>query len=136
VYLDILFETSRFNLSEVKPHFINDCCFGEDVAAWLRERLAEVGIDAIEPGQEDWGWYIEAGHNGQWYFIGVGGYSEEGAAHKNQGEWRIMVEKRRSFLEKLTGKNKMTPDEEILSIIRAIVEREPDFKGVRQEQGA
>jgi hypothetical protein len=33
---DILFETDRFNVSEVKRHFINPCCFGEDLAGWLR----------------------------------------------------------------------------------------------------
>ena len=90
----------------------------------------------IEPDQEDWGWYIEATHQGKSYFIGVGGNPQEGALDKNEGEWRIIVEKHRSLRDKLTGKNKLAPDEEILSVIRSIVEREPDFRHVRQEQGA
>jgi hypothetical protein len=38
---DILFQTNRFNLSEAKEHFINPCCFGEDLAEWLPEQLAK-----------------------------------------------------------------------------------------------
>lgn len=37
---DITIETDIFDHWEVKPHFINPCCFGEDFAAWLRGRLA------------------------------------------------------------------------------------------------
>ena len=29
-------ETDLFEPREVKPHFINPCCFGEDFATWLR----------------------------------------------------------------------------------------------------
>jgi hypothetical protein len=32
----ITIETDLFEHREVKPHFINPCCFGEDFAAWLR----------------------------------------------------------------------------------------------------
>jgi hypothetical protein len=43
----------------VKPHFINPCCFGEDLAAWLRVKLqplAASGVEISEPIQEDYGW--------------------------------------------------------------------------------
>ena len=52
--LDVLFTTGRFNATVVGEHFINDCCFGEDLAAWLRGELAKSGIECEEPGQEDW----------------------------------------------------------------------------------
>ena len=29
---DIIFTTDRFNLSEPKDYFINDCCYGDDAA--------------------------------------------------------------------------------------------------------
>jgi hypothetical protein len=74
---DLLFETDRFNLSEVGDHFINPCCFGEDLAAWLRAKLAERGVRASEPGQEDWGWYLGAEYAGRSYFIGIGGNADE-----------------------------------------------------------
>lgn len=130
---DLLFETNRFNLSEVKEHFINPCCFGEDVAAWLRGRLLEKGIEMSEPDQEDWGWYISGSHKENDYFVGVGGNADEGSEDKNQGEWRIMVEKRRSVWEKLTGKNEMNAGDDMLQVIHGVVENEPDFKNVRYE---
>jgi hypothetical protein len=33
--LHILSRTNRFNLSKVGAHFVDPCCFGEDLAAWL-----------------------------------------------------------------------------------------------------
>jgi hypothetical protein len=36
---NITIETDLFEHREVKPHFINPCCFGEDFAAWLRGSL-------------------------------------------------------------------------------------------------
>jgi hypothetical protein len=54
MHLDLLFNSNRLNLSEVRSHFINPICFGEDVAAWLRSRRIERGVPTIEPGQEDW----------------------------------------------------------------------------------
>jgi len=130
---DILFETSRFNLSNVGDHFINSCCFGEDLAAWLRGKLLERGFAVIDPGQEDWGWYVEAQHNGSSYFIGMGGNADEESEDPDQGEWRIMVEKYRSLWEKLTGKNKMSESDELLAVIPEILEAEPDFKNLHYE---
>ena len=133
MHRDLLFETNQFNLSEVKHHFINPCCFGEDVASWLRDKLREKGIEVTEPDQEDWGWYLEATYHGSRYFIGVGGNADEVSEDKNQGEWRIMVEKRRSVWHTLMGKHEMTKDDEMMTIIRAILAREPAFKNVHHE---
>ena len=33
-------ETDLFEHREVKPHFINPCCFGEDFASWLKQELS------------------------------------------------------------------------------------------------
>jgi len=130
---DLLFETNRFNLSEAQEHFINPCCFGEDVAAWLRGKLIEKGLKVIEPNQEDWGWYIEASYQGRWYFVGIGGNADESGADRNQGEWRVMTEKCRSVWEKLTGKNRMSEADEMLALIQEILEAQPDFQNVRYE---
>ena len=133
MHLDILFDTDRFNLSVTKEHFINPCCFGEDLAAWLRSKLVEKSIPTIEPGQEDWGWYIESTLGDASYFIGIGGAANESAANPNEGEWRIMVEKHRSVWDKLTGKHKTSPSDPIFAVIREILEHESDFRNVRYE---
>ncbi len=130
---DILFETSRFNLSEVWDHFINPCCFGEDLAAWLWGRLHDKGIKVTEPDQEDWGWYIEAEYEGASYSIGIGGNADEFGENRNQGEWRVMVEKRRSLWEKVTRRGERAGADEMSELIREVIEAEPDIKNVRYE---
>jgi hypothetical protein len=134
MHQDLLFETNRFNLSEVKMYFINPCCFGEDVAMWLREKLIQQSVETDEPGQEDWGWYLGSSYQGNHYFIGIGGLPDDDATDPNQGEWRIMVERRRSIADRLTGKNKTTTDDPIFPIIRTILEAEPDIKNVHFEE--
>ena len=55
----IYIETDAFEHREVKPHFINPCCFGEDLAAWLRQQLVmRLGMNyrISDPIQEDYGW--------------------------------------------------------------------------------
>jgi hypothetical protein len=130
---DLLFETDRFNLSEVKSNFINPCCFGEDLAVWLRARLLERGYEVIEPGQEDWGWYIEAEIAGVRYFIGIGGNADESSEKSDQGEWRIMVESPRSFWEKLKRKNKESHTADMVSVIQDLIKAETDFRNLRLE---
>jgi hypothetical protein len=52
-------ETDLFEHREVKPHFINPCCFGEDFAHWLKQQLADIVADGFELSgsiQEDYGW--------------------------------------------------------------------------------
>ena len=48
------FRTSAFNTSEVRDYFINEGCFGDDLAKWMIGRLREAGVETDdEPGQED-----------------------------------------------------------------------------------
>jgi hypothetical protein len=55
----VTFHTTAFNMTERKPYFINDCCYGDDLARWMIAELKNRGIHAdAEPGQEDFGWYL------------------------------------------------------------------------------
>jgi hypothetical protein len=51
-------ETDLFEHCEVKPHFINPCCFGEDFAVWLIRAIAPTTSEfkLSETIQEDYGW--------------------------------------------------------------------------------
>jgi hypothetical protein len=60
---EITVETDLFEHREVKPHFINPCCFGEDFAAWLKQelsRFSELKFERSDPIQEDYGWGLWA----------------------------------------------------------------------------
>jgi hypothetical protein len=127
----LLFRTDRFNLTKVRQHFINPCCFGEDLAAWLRGKLSERGIRADEAYQEDWGWELPLKVGSRRYYVGVGGYSDD--EKTDMGEWRIIVEKPRSLREWITGKGKILPADQIVKAIEEILAGEPDFQGLRLE---
>ena len=127
---DILFKTDRFNLSVAKPHFINPGCFGEDLAAWLEARLIHENVKAGSPGQEDWGWYLRARRGDRGYFLAMSGNVDVDSPN-NREEWRIIVETRRSFWERLSGAGKIDDNDGMVSTIREILEKESDFSEVR-----
>jgi hypothetical protein len=127
----ILFLSGRFNLSKVQPHFINDCCFGEDLAAWLKEKLAGRGVESSGPGQEDWGWYLNARLGDSSYFLAISGNSDDGA--RDQGEWRIIVKKRRSLWDVLAGRGRITADDPMLTLVREVLTGQSDVSSLRCE---
>ena len=122
---EILLRTGRFNLSKPKSHYINECCFGDDFAAWMKTKLAEKGISADDPEQEDWGWYLDAKHEGSSYMIGFSGNSDEDQTRPDYGEWHVMIKRDRSLKDKLLGRNKDVSG--IAKIVEDILRAEPDF---------
>ncbi len=130
----LLFTTDRFNLSVAKGHFINPSCFGEDLATWLQGKLMEKGISAGRTGQEDWGWFIRVRSADRGYFLAMNGCHGDDKSLGNRGEWRIIVVKRRSIWERVTGAGKIMDDDGMLKAIREILESESDFSRVRVEK--
>jgi len=117
----VIFCSAAFNTRERKPYFINDCCFGDDVARWLVERLKSRGLTATRPAQEDWGWYFDVYLGESRYFVGVGGAPDEDVPLSNQGQWRLMVEKRRTLRQRLSGANKLRDDDAFIGVLKDIV---------------
>src|SRR5215468_8669597 len=67
-------ETDLFEHREVKPHFINPCCFGEDFASWLRGKLTPLTAEGFlfaDPIQEDYGWGFWASHRKDRFWIAL-----------------------------------------------------------------
>jgi hypothetical protein len=127
---ELMFTTDQFNLSRVHSHFINPCCFGEDLAAWLRPKLIERGIQTAEPYQEDWGWELPARIGKDSYYLCMSGNSDGGS---DRGEWRIIIEKKRSIAARLAGKGKITADDQMVREVRHILADQSRFLDVRGE---
>ena len=73
--IELAFIADGFNEDDVRPNFINPCCFGEDVAAALREIVARDAPD-LQPGaiiQEDYGWgfWLTAGRDPYWVAVSL-----------------------------------------------------------------
>jgi hypothetical protein len=85
--------TARFDTHEVKPHFINPNCFGEDFARWLRQELQSLtgsGYQLSDPIQEDYGWgfWVTRGEDPVWISLS---YCEEGPSD-GPSEWVVGVD--------------------------------------------
>jgi hypothetical protein len=94
------FRSSVFNTSEVRDYFINDCCFGDDLAKWMMERLRHAGFETAEgPRQEDFGWYfkfkVPAGTH-----CCILSYQPD----EPEGTWHLWLERSRGLVGSLLGR--------------------------------
>jgi hypothetical protein len=118
-------ETDLFEHREVKPHFINDCCFGEDFAAWLRQRIADVsGFEFSDPIQEDYGWGLWAAHAGDKFWIALS-YVGDGPT-ETPAQWVVSIahDTGLNFFKKLFSK----PDLSVMETLRARIRSELESK--------
>jgi hypothetical protein len=110
-------ETDLFEHREVKPHFINPCCFGEYCAAWLKEHLSPLvnsGFRFSEIIQEDYGWGFWARHGKDPFWVAlsyVGNGPQEAPA-----QWVVSVnyDPGLNLLKRLFP----SPDREALKLLR------------------
>lgn len=89
----ITVRTELFNYREMKPHFINRCCFGEDFASWLKEKISPLedsGFKISEIIQEDYGWgfWASEGKNSFWVAVSCIG---TGRPEEYDGEWGVSI---------------------------------------------
>jgi hypothetical protein len=132
--LRILFKTNRFNLSKVGEHFINPCCFGEDLAAWLGIKLRECDVEVRQPYQEDWGWELPAVDGNDSYYLCMSGNSDKSSTDEDDGEWGIIVEKRRSIGQRLRGTGRIAANDKMVRRIEEILRRELTIRELHREE--
>lgn len=88
----IAVETDLFEHREVRPHFMNPCCFGEDFAEWLREQLSPLAVSGYtfsESIQEDYGWVFWVSHGKDRFRVAIS-YVGEGP-QEPPAEWIVSV---------------------------------------------
>ncbi len=118
-------ETDIFEHRQVKPHFINDCCFGEDFAAWLQQRLANLaGFEFSEPIQEDYGWGLWAMHDKEKFWIALS-YVGDGPT-ETPAQWVVSIAHDTGL--KLSSKPDLSAMETLRTRIRRELESEAGIK--------
>lgn len=120
----VTFKTSKFDVSCEKENPINPIC-GQSLLCWLKE-VASSGLDFQPPEAEDWGWYSNVDWEGQKYLIGASAEPESGESV----EWTLQINKERSFVDSILGRNKMSEDDECFSYFASIIQSESDFNDV------
>jgi hypothetical protein len=86
-------ETDLFDHREVKPHFINPHCFGEDFADWLKNEISPLAVSGFsfsESIQEGYGWGFWAWHDLNDQFWVALSYVGEGP-QEHPAQWVISV---------------------------------------------
>ena len=115
----ISFTSSKFEAATEPSNPINPIA-GHALLTWLREELLLLGWKISAPDAEDWGWYISATKGDAKYLVGASGEMDGEALPT---DWIVQIDKHRTLLEKLTGKNKLSGDERLTRDIEAIVRK-------------
>ena len=127
---EITFQSSAFNTKDSRDYFINPCCFGDDLAKWLIQRLRSEGIQTDdEPGQEDFGWYFSFTVAETPHCCLVGFQEDE-----PEGLWRVFIERERGFIGSVLGfRNRGIQDSAVKAVV-GVLRSSPEVKNI--EQGA
>ena len=128
----ISFTTTKFDASKETPNPINPIA-GEGVLKWVREELVKTGWEVSDPDAEDWGWYMIAQRSGTSYLVGASGEIE---GDTSPTDWIIQIHKQRTFLQKLTGKNKLADSDPLSDEIEKLVRQSHEFKSVDVDKSA
>jgi hypothetical protein len=125
----VTFKSQAFNTAEQKSYFINASCFGDDLAKWLIQELGKRGIKTDdEPGQEDFGWYLnfEIGGTASTFIVGY-----RPGDKNNAGTWIGWLERNRGFISSLLGRRETDIDLAAAEILHEILSNAPAIQDVR-----
>lgn len=148
----ITFQSKEFNTTVPQEHFINDCCYGDDICKWLIEELTKKGVDCDnEPGQEDFGWYFNFSVNKVVYcLVCAFRLGEEQDQEKDQekeqdqekkkeaasteaenGDWIIWIERSAGFMASLFGARNKGLDEAVPKLIHSTLSANPAITNIK-----
>lgn len=125
----VTFQSSAFNTTERKDYFINDCCYGDDVARWLMEQLRGRGIQTdAEPGQEDFGWYFGFRVGDTDYHFVIGHRPADGS---DPAVWIGWLERKAGLLGSMFGGRKRGIQPDGARAIHSVLSSSPQVSSVR-----
>ena len=108
--IDITCRTDRSRLSTTGPRADQQ---GEDFSRWLMDALRSRGVDARALGWRDAGWSNQATLDGTTYLVCVAG--------TDPGEWHVLLERKRSLLQRLTGQDPTCPRDTLVRRIAQVL---------------
>ena len=125
----VTFESSAFNTSERKDYFINDCCYGDDMAHWLMKQLRSGGNQTdAEPGQEDFGWYFAFRAGDVEYQFIIGHRPADG---DDPAVWIGWLERKQGLLGSLFGGRKRGIQPEAVRLLHSVLSSSPEVTSIR-----
>jgi len=126
---NFIFQSTAFNTSEPKEYFINESCFGDDLARWLIERLRAQGFHVEpEPRQEDFGWYLTFRFGEAEYDLVIG--CRPGVGRK-PGDWMGTIERRAGFWASIFGARSRGVQVEAPEALHAVLSPASEISNLR-----
>jgi hypothetical protein len=130
----VTFRSTAFNTSERRPYFVNDGCFGDDVARWLITELQSHGVATdSEPDQEDFGWYFSFRHGDTEHQFIIGYRPGSG---EEPGTWIGWVERRAGLIGSLLGARRRGIEPTALRAIHDVLASDRRVSSVRWHRKA
>ena len=125
----VTFQSSAFNTTEPRDHFINPGSFGDDAARWLGAALRASGLRADEePGQEDFGWCIEFDVLEGRHCCVIGFRKEDDPA---DSVWIAWIERSRGILGSLAGLRRSGIAPSAVDALHQVLTGAPEIRNVR-----
>jgi hypothetical protein len=101
---------------------------GRELAVWLARELKARGLDASEVWPEDHGWDFSVAHAGAKYVCAC--LIEDADAGR---EGSAIVNKARSMMDKLLGRNTMAADDPVAGALRAALASSPTIRDLEAQ---
>ncbi len=96
----VRFRSAEFSPPDPEPWQVTSERYGYALVSWLSARLTERGVKVEVPVAEDWGWFVDAAHDGQLARLGCGN------VHGSVTEWLIWIEgEQPGVLARLLGRD-------------------------------
>ena len=124
----VTFQSATFNTTEERDYFINPGTYGDDLARWVIAELSRrsYGVD-IEPGQEDFGWYVNFRAGSRPYTFVIGYRPADGS---DPGSWIGWIERDAGFIASMFGGRRKV-DLSTVEAIHGLLAESPEISNIR-----
>ncbi len=111
---------------------------GHGMANWLAGALRAKGFEVSEPWAEDHGWDFSIVQNGAKYLCSCSLAEDEEGGEPVSGpaEGHVVLAKPQSLMDRLRGRNRLTPDEPVAAAIRSALKANPDVRDAEEDLAA
>jgi hypothetical protein len=125
----VTFRTTAFNHTERKSYFINDGCYGDDLARWMIAELAKQGARTIgDADQEDFGWYLTFEIANSKYFFLTSYRADDISVGAT---WIGFIERVSSPLGRLFGRQNQNIAPEAAQAIHRVLSNAPEIHEIQ-----
>jgi hypothetical protein len=123
------FQTSAFaDTPDVLAQNVNGIA-GHSLAAWLSRMLNQAGFAASEPWPEDHGWDFSVAHQEARYLC-VCAIEDSGDSGERPRDGHVSVDRMRTLMDRLAGRNKFTADDSVAAAIRTVLAGSSEVSGL------